>query len=67
MLIECTIRTKQFKGSQDNFELKEQTGWFDTVTLVFTPDCNFKNDQGSVKKHGVQFHTRKQFDQHRIK
>jgi hypothetical protein len=67
MVIECTIRTPQFKGSQEVFEMKDQTGTFDTESLLFTPDNNFKNNDGSVFAHKVQFHSREQFNKYRIK
>jgi hypothetical protein len=67
MKIECVIKSPQFMGSQDKFWLKEQSGLFDTENLLFVPDSNYKNDQGLVGKHKVQFHERHDFDKARIK
>lgn len=66
MSIECTIRTPQFEGNQYKYWLKEQSGIFDTVTLLFTPHDSFKNDQGKIGRHMVSFHNRDQFDKFRI-
>lgn len=65
--IQCTIETPQFRGSQDNFWMKRQSGTLDTETLLFTPDDNPENDAGEVFKHFVQFHSREQFNKFRIK
>lgn len=65
--IRCTIKTPQFKGSQDNFWMKQQTGSFDTESFLFTPDDNPLNDKGEVGKHGVQFGSMENFNKFRIK
>lgn len=65
--VKCTIKTPQFRGSQDDFWLKKQTGVFNYNTMVFTPDDNPDNDKGEVGKHGVQFHSIDDFKKARIK
>lgn len=66
-LIQCTIETPQFRGSQDNYWMKRQTGFFDSKTLLFTPNDNPDNDKGEVGKHSVQFHSLSDFKKSRIK
>ena len=65
--IRCTIETPQFRGSQDDFWMKKQTGWLNTDSLLFTPDRNPENDKGEVGKHGVQFHSLEDFKKAKVK
>lgn len=65
--IQCTIETPQFRGSQDNFWMKRQTGTFNTETKLFTPDDNHENNKGEVGKHSVQFRSMEDFKKSIIK
>lgn len=65
--VACTIKTPQFRGSQEDFWMKTQTGVFNYNTMVFTPDTNPENDEGEVGKHRVQFHSESDFRKARIK
>lgn len=66
-IVQCTIGTPQFKGSQDEYWMKRQTGSFNIETMLFTPDANPENDKGEVGMHTVQFHSLRDFNKFRIK
>lgn len=65
--VQCTIETPQFRGNQDNYWMKKQTGTLNTETYLFTPDDNPENDKGEVGKHSVQFASIEDFKKFIIK
>lgn len=65
MVIETTIKTPQFLGSQQDFDFTEQSGKISNINWLFEPDGKYH--RGRVGIHSVQFKNEADWKKFKIK